>query len=648
MKNNKNGNLVDAGVTGAMVCLIIATSLFTCEKVPDHCGGKGPETWYNPDYQFCFAGKARDLCGGKKYNPLTDICENHILGTMCADQSFVPTGAPCAGYTLTTATVPPAGGSITRTEDGPNYPAGYDVILIAEASEGYTFAGWAGAQISASTMLSVRMDGNKPVVAMFNPVSEAGASTYTLFASAFPENGGTVTYQNGPDYAAGTQVTVTAEPKSGYTFTGWSGASTSTSRSVPITMDAGKTLVAMFSPLVYTLTAAAVPEEGGAVFVDGTALMGAAPQNAGTTVTALARPADGYVFTGWSGAASGTENPKTINISGSNTTLTARFTRSDNADQCAIAPQITPGCPDYNPCLGLTSASPGSLCCQKDSSFPGCTGAVNPCVSNPGSAACCNANPNHTSCPVIPPPDPCTSNPASAACCEFNPNHMSCHIQHTHSWTESTTPATCAAPGRVSRSCDCGTTEIVSTIPQLTGGQCESGGVEEGDTLVYQGQRYPTVKIGNIIWMAKNLNYPTDNSWCYNNAADSCTKYGRLYVWTAAKSACQGLGDGWRLPDTADWRRLIDVAGGSSAAGAKLKARSPNWDGEDTYGFSALPGGYRYPSNFSGVGTYGSWWSATENNASGAYSRNVGTGDDNVGESNNLKTLGYSVRCLRD
>ncbi|MCL2183480.1 MAG: SUMF1/EgtB/PvdO family nonheme iron enzyme [Chitinispirillia bacterium] len=372
MRNNKDFSYK----IGGLICLIIAASLFTCEKVPDHCGGKGPETWYNPDYQFCFAGKARDLCGGKRYNPLTDVCEHHILGTRCADESFVPMGAPCAGYTLTTATVPAVGGIITRTEEGPNYPAGYDVILIAEPSEGYTFAGWAGAQASQSNMIPVKMDANKPMVAMFNKIGESGAGMYTLFASAFPENGGTVTYQNGPDYAAGTQVTVTTEAKQGYTFTSWSGASTSTSLSVPITMNSGKTLVAMFTPMVYTLTVNAVPEEGGAVFVDGTALMGAAPQNAGTTVTALARPAEGYVFAGWSGAASGNAYSTSVTITSSTTTLTATFRRDETADPCAISPETTPGCTGYSPCLGLTSASPGSQCCITNPLFNGCGGNV--------------------------------------------------------------------------------------------------------------------------------------------------------------------------------------------------------------------------------------------------------------------------------
>ena len=105
------------------------------------------------------------------------------------------------------------------------------------------------------------------------------------------------------------------------------------------------------------------------------------------------------------------------------------------------------------------------------------------------------------------------------------------------------------------------------------------------------GKTYRTVKIGDQVWMAENLNFETDSSYCYNDSAKYCAKYGRLYEWSAAMDACPS---GWHLPDTAEWRTLLDAAGGDSIAGTKLKSTS-GWNsdgnGTDDFGFTVLPAG---------------------------------------------------------
>ena len=64
---------------------------------------------------------------------------------------------------------------------------------------------------------------------------------------------------------------------------------------------------------------------------------------------------------------------------------------------------------------------------------------------------------------------------------------------------------------------------------------------------------------------------------------------------------------------------------------------------------SALPGGNGNSSgSFNNVGNNGNWWSATENNASNAYNRNMNYSNANVNRNSNNQSNLYSVRCLQD
>jgi uncharacterized protein (TIGR02145 family) len=166
------------------------------------------------------------------------------------------------------------------------------------------------------------------------------------------------------------------------------------------------------------------------------------------------------------------------------------------------------------------------------------------------------------------------------------------------------------------------------------------------------GQTYRTVKIGRQTWMAQNINYKTRYSWCFNDSLSYCRKYGRLYLWDAAKKACPA---GWKLPDTADWNRLERAAGGEVAA-EKLKSKSgwkKNGNGTDSYGFSAMPGGYLYDEGtFAHDGYSGYWWTATETGSEHALGREIiydYSNDiyiDEVLEDKDYKEQGRSVRCI--
>ncbi len=77
-------------------------------------------------------------------------------------------------------------------------------------------------------------------------------------------------------------------------------------------------------------------------------------------------------------------------------------------------------------------------------------------------------------------------------------------------------------------------------------------------------QVYPAVKIGNQLWMARNLDYFMEGkSFVLGNNAANEPKYGRLYYWEAAM---QNLPDGWRLPALEDWQNVLQVYGSAADA----------------------------------------------------------------------------------
>ena len=131
--------------------------------------------------------------------------------------------------------------------------------------------------------------------------------------------------------------------------------------------------------------------------------------------------------------------------------------------------------------------------------------------------------------------------------------------------------------------------------------------------------------------------------------ADYCEKYGRLYIWGNAKSACPS---GWHLPSNAEWETLFSAVGGSSTAGKQLKSMSgwnKNGNGTDAFGFLAFSAGFKgSDGNFGGEGAYSFFWSSTEYDSQDAYSMYLYYEWDGSDLSRYNKRYKYSVRCIKD
>ena len=138
--------------------------------------------------------------------------------------------------------------------------------------------------------------------------------------SALPLLGGTVS--GGGTFAQGSSVTLTAVPNVGYVFTNWTEgvAIVSTNASYQLKMAGNKTLVANFAAgtSAFTLNANAV--NGTVVKLPNTATY-----NSGSIVQLTATPATGFVFTSWSGDATGLANPLPVTMN-ANKNITANFT----------------------------------------------------------------------------------------------------------------------------------------------------------------------------------------------------------------------------------------------------------------------------------------------------------------------------------
>ena len=151
--------------------------------------------------------------------------------------------------------------------------------------------------------------------------------------------------------------------------------------------------------------------------------------------------------------------------------------------------------------------------------------------------------------------------------------------------------------------------------------------------------------------------------------------FGYLYNWYAVNDLRKLCPAGWHVPTDAEWTIMIQTldpmqlvnstnvstfTGAQSAtAGTVMKSTVTNssigsglgWNpgspGTNTRGFSVLPGGYRYNGSFYDIRYGAFFWSAT-GVGNNAWGRGLYYSYGDVDRVLNYKSVGASVRCLRD
>ncbi|MEI6089225.1 MAG: FISUMP domain-containing protein [bacterium] len=190
------------------------------------------------------------------------------------------------------------------------------------------------------------------------------------------------------------------------------------------------------------------------------------------------------------------------------------------------------------------------------------------------------------------------------------------------------------------------------------------------------------VKIGNQIWMNKNLNvdhYRTGDSipevrdpaewvklntgaWCYyNNDPLTGAIYGKLYNWYAVNDSRGLAPEGWHTPEKKDWIILGDYLVNEDIAGGKLKSigtieegtglwHHPNNSATNESGFTAIPGGRRNfgDGSFFELGYYGCYWSETVYEWETGWSAYLCNSSPVMNIDYSQRGWGFSVRCIKD
>lgn len=292
---------------------------------PTYPNGQQVTLTATPNPGYTFNGWSGDLTGS----------DNPVVITMDADKSITALFATAGNFTLNTGVV--GTGTVDVDPDKSEYGFGEGVELTATAGSGYAFVGWSGDLVSVDNPAFYTVTKDSNITATFG-LDNQHALTVTPVGQ-----GSVVKNPDRPLYADGQQVTLTAVPQPGYRFLEWSGDLIGPNNPAVIKMTKTTVISATFAEAIpVTLTTSALPEAGGTVLVDPVKT----EYVTGDVITLTASAAPGYSFAGWSGDASGNNNPLENFVLDSDKNVIANFTTSmgpdsDDFNSCLLDPRWT-------------------------------------------------------------------------------------------------------------------------------------------------------------------------------------------------------------------------------------------------------------------------------------------------------------------
>ena len=196
-----------------------------------------------------------------------------------------------------------------------------------------------------------------------------------------------------------------------------------------------------------------------------------------------------------------------------------------------------------------------------------------------------------------------------------------------------------------------------------------------GSDVYHEGYNYSTVLISDQCWFSENCRYlpavsnssyeltseTTPHYYVYDyqgtsvaaaKATDNYETYGVLYNWPTviSEDLCPS---GWHIPSNEDFNQLTDFLGGNDTwpYGVAAIAMKDDvlWNGSNSSGFSALPGGYQWSAGASvSMGYSALFWTSQSCGGTNAWNRTMDSDSDGVGFSCYNASYGLYVRCVMD